>query len=170
MESIKSNIAGKMDREDDFHSEEEKPHMRPQFIYIDEQHEWRQEGDFTGGEHDYIHSFEKLRKGKYPLALRITTFVVSFWCLFAAILVFLIFLMGVVLGVVTLFRVEGINMRIRYLWNGVAKLLVFGCGLFVASFNPPYGIGLVLLYFMMKGQELNARLRDQLSRLQGMGK
>lgn len=50
---------------------------------------------------------------------------------------------------------------IRY-WKQLKKAVVIALGLFIATLSPAFGFGMILLYFVLQGEEINNSFLNQM--------
>jgi hypothetical protein len=123
----------------------------PDYIYVDEKSDEKTKGDF--GE-KYFTSLNNLNARTYPFALRLMT-------LFGAIILgFWMFLLGACLGVLALvsavffFQWKELNQLTHRFSKIVCRLFAISLSLLVATWDPAFGFGIILLYFMLQGEKL----------------
>lgn len=129
----------------------------PEYIYIDSKENFSQEEPFsTHYEHkEHRYSFEQLAHKEYPFVLRIVClFVASLVLSFTALVLFL-FMIFFFANAVTFFHFENFWKGTKQLWEQIKKLFVCGLGLTVAVVSPAFGLSMIMLYFVVKGSNMN---------------
>ena len=58
-------------------------------------------------------------------------------------------------SLISLRQIKPINGQVSKLWDSTCKTTMIAFGGLLTVFNPALGIGLVILYFMMRGDEMN---------------
>lgn len=135
-------------------SGDEQPKHHPQFIYIDETKERaKRQESLHKGKAEYIEKLQRLDSRKYPFIFR---FLSLLWCFaFAAgaVLLFLLVVLLMPIALLLLLRYRRLNAYIQKQWSLMCKLVVFAFGSLFAVVNPPYGFGIIILFFMLKGED-----------------
>lgn len=147
-------------------SEDEKHEKKkPEFIYIEDH---RVEGEFgpeaEGGYSEYFESIEKLGQAHYPWFLRMLTLLLSIGLAVWSVILALITLALAVLDLITLYKVDNFGKTGKRYRKMMSKTVVGALGCFVATFHPPFGFGIIVLYFMMLGERLS---QDMMSKMTG---
>lgn len=143
------------------HKEDSTKRNEPEIIYIDDISIEPELEESTAQEQFYS-SIHELGKGKhYPLFMRILTFFASL-----ALLILLPFFMlfaaahGLVAGLV-LFRNSASNAKARYYWKQLKKTIAVTLGLLIATISPSFGFGIIILYFLIQGEEIQNSFLNQ---------
>ncbi|MEC7839143.1 MAG: hypothetical protein VX777_03790 [Chlamydiota bacterium] len=124
---------------------------KPEFIYVGEEYiESEPKGEYR--QEDFYESFSQLHDIKPTIAVRVA-------CLIGSMLVFLLSLfMAACVLVSCIFVVGtlGLNQYCKIVlarhWIRFKNFFVIAGGTFVGVFSPLFGLGIVILYFMLKGQ------------------
>lgn len=126
-------------------------HHRPEFIIIDEEHyEETREGEPTG---HYYESFNKLHEIKPSMTIRLVCLFSSLVLSLYAALVGVFVLIALALTLVTLGQVKSAVLFLTNFWGLFIKLFVIVCGLFVGFFSPTFGLGVIVLFFVLQGDK-----------------
>lgn len=143
---------------DQFGSQEKR--KMPEFIVVEDATQ-QQEYFRPKGPEMSFQAFRNLEAGKYPLMLRVLFLGLSVIFGFLAFLFGVLLLVSLFLSAITLFQFQGSIDYNRQLWKRIKKVLVLALGFFVATFSPPLGLGIIMLYFMMLGEEINSFLKTR---------
>jgi hypothetical protein len=123
----------------------------PEFIYIEtENHE---EQGSRGYQEEFRASFDKMEGRNYPFSVRLVCLISALFLLFAVLLTTPFLLVFFLINLVTVFQLTAFWERTKQLWNAYRKLFVTLLGLFVAVFSPAFGLSIIMMYFMMRGQQ-----------------
>lgn len=123
---------------------------QPEFVVIsDEFKESASGGEFQYQSTGQYESFEKLRDIKPSFAVRFAFLLMSLIFYAAAFLGLFILLSLCLLVVVTLGQVKGLNRFTSNYWKTIRKVFVTGSGLLVAVVSPAFGLGIIVLYFIL---------------------
>lgn len=138
-----------------YRSDNNKPQHRPEFIYIDERKEReRREEVLSDKRSNYFTKLQEIDNIKYPFYMRIFTVIWSVLFALGAIAALVAF-MGVFLcAALCLFRWQRCNSVLAKLSDNFYKLLVFSLGTFIGTVSPPFGFGIIVLYFMLRGEDV----------------
>lgn len=144
------------------HEEPEKFEGKlPDAIYVDDVHQYEKRKTFSG-KMEYFEKIQKIEKGGYPFFLRIITAVggtlILVWSLLLA--VFTAFI--TVLVAVCFFASDQLNQNVKNLWKMLGRMCVFSLSLFIASFAPAFGFGVIALYMMMNGENVEASFMSRI--------
>lgn len=149
-------------------AKEDEP-VHPDIIFVDKTKQTHEEGEGqreeTFSQEQYYQSFQKLEEMRYPTALRVLTFFAAAGLVLAAGLLAVLSAFFFVLSAVTLFQVERLNQLAKIAWSGLQKVAAFFLGFFVATFSPALGFGIIILYFMLRGEGASDAI---LNRVMGM--
>lgn len=126
---------------------------KPEIIYLDASYEEEAEKGYE--QQRYWSAIGDLRKAHFPLGLRfLALFVGIIMGVFAAIAC-----VGAIVwfaaSLIALRQAAGFNTQAKKAWDLTCKCTTISFGCLLAVINPALGIGLVILYFMMTGQEMN---------------
>lgn len=140
------------DSKNPFSKNEEKRHF-PEFVYIDDdkQHDYEPHHE----EETAASSLQDLLKKKYPYNLRVITFFISFLALLLSSVSLIFLVLNTCLAALLFFQNERLNLNLKKCLRAFNKCLVFFLGFFVATFNPGFGFGIIILFFMMQGEQLS---------------
>ncbi len=127
----------------------------PEFIILDGGEEADFHTESSGEQSQYFEAINRLEGQRYPLFLRILFFLMSLGLILAVLFFLLGTLIAVVTGCLTLFRNETILAHLNKTWKTCKKLAAVALGVFVAAFSPPFGLGMILLYFVLHGENID---------------
>lgn len=128
---------------------------KPEFIYLDEHSEQYWEGE-TQGHAEYFESLNQLGKAHYPFTLRLFTFAASLVLGVCAIALLAASIVSFALSGLFLRTNEGLNATCRRYFGVFQKLVVFSLGTLIATFSPPLGLGMIVLFFMIRGEQIES--------------
>lgn len=129
----------------------EDENNKPEYIYVEE--EYYEEG--AKREQEIFEAFHNVRKSEFSLGVRIVALIIG---AFSAAIAFLAVFLSIgtfALALVTGFKNEGIYRLFTKCFNGLKLMLILTFGGFFGIFSPPLGIGFVLMYFLITGQNIN---------------
>jgi hypothetical protein len=141
------------------HTKEKPQFKRPEFILIDDRCGESQYTHFgADSSRKPNHSFQaekECKSSKGPLSLR-------FICLLGLIFCF-VFGLGMLiwsialtfLATISLFQNRGLNQGLQSLWKICANTFIAGFGFMLGLMSPTLGLGLLALYFSLKGELVN---------------
>ncbi len=132
-------------------NQEPKRHI-PEFIFLETEQDEPRKG-FRDTSEDFKQSFKTIQGQSYPAAIRLVFFFFAFVLVLFSMIITPIVLFFIVFNFLTLFKLETFNRNAQQLWNAYKKLLVMGVGLTLAVFSPPLGISVIMIYFMMRGEQ-----------------
>lgn len=137
---------------------EKKPErIVPEFVFLEKDIEDENLGATPQDPRQMFGSIETMAKGKHPFYLRILSFLGLFIMLAMALVAFALFLITLTLSLLFARQVNYFNVRASGAWNWFKKFLVFSLGCFVSIFNFSLGLGIVLMYFMLRGEKFQNR-------------
>ena len=58
------------------------------------------------------------------------------------------------LATLLFFQSEKVNGLVKSLWGLYRKALVYSLGTFAATFSPSFGFGIIVLYYMLRGESM----------------
>lgn len=126
---------------------------KPEFIIIDDA--GSSSGPFTGGFQDFT-GFNPAFKNKpvqYPFIVRLIFLLVSM-CAFGWIVGLLLSLILFLAGcVITLFQVKKLNVFLNTSWQFLKTSLAVFSGALMGVFYPPFGLGVIALYFALQDKK-----------------
>lgn len=103
----------------------------------------------------YYDTLNKLKVTPFSPGMRVLLFVLSLVMATAAIIVLCVALLYTVLSAILFFHSSNFNTMMQHSWRGVWKFLVFTVGLLLSVFNPVFGIGIIVLYFMVNNEKMD---------------
>lgn len=137
--------------------EENKEKHNPEYVVIDE---------IEGGPFEHnetISSFNRLKEIPAPFGLRLFFLLSSILLAFLTLLLFSFTLLFSLLSFAFFKKWQSLNELSSKLYRGFEKAGVFFLGMFIATFSPPFGIGIVILYFFLKGEALESDFLNNLT-------
>lgn len=140
------------------------PQKLPEFIYIDDiQIEPDQEESRKSTREENLYaSINELEKARYPWLLRVLTFFASLVLVVVIPILLIVVLCNALFAFGLLWKFEPFNKQtIRY-WKQLKKAVVIALGLFIATLSPAFGFGMILLYFVLQGEEINNNFLNQM--------
>lgn len=137
------------------HEEESAKRKLPEFVYVEEEGEWRQEEPFEHFKEHFSHSAEMMKKQHYPLALRIFCLIGSLFLFAFTFFVLIYVALSLVVNILTFFRMRGFWERTKSWWGALKKTFVTSSGLLVAVFSPAFGLAIIMVYFLLLGQSMD---------------
>lgn len=146
----------------------EKKIHRPEFIILQSDEGEDDLGAFATAHSEYYDSLKKLNKVQFSVPLRLVIALAFFVLLFLSVLALFFCSISLILSTVTLFMIKEMNANLYKSWKNVKKVLVFTVGLFLAIFSPALGLGLIVLYFMLLGEQLNKSFVSRLFKFRSM--
>ncbi len=141
---------------------DEPPKHQPEFIYIDERQERAKRAEsLQKASGAYIEKLQLIDNRKIPFIFRFLSLLWSFAFAAGAALLFVLCVVLFPIAILLFFRWERLNAFIKRQWTLMGKLLVFSIGTLIATVNPPYGFGIIVLYFVLRGEDIenNALMR-----------
>ncbi len=129
---------------------------QPEFVFVSEE----SKDTISGGQFKYqsggkYESFEKLHDIK-------ASFPVRFACLFSSVILFTAAFFGIfillalcTLVLFSLGRFRSLNNFTKNYWGTIRKVFVTASGLLVAVFSPAFGLGIIVLYFILVAGGMN---------------
>ncbi|WP_213156016.1 hypothetical protein [Neochlamydia sp. AcF65] len=106
---------------------------------------------------EIFESVQSLSQGNYPSYLRMVAFLATLVMALGSILALIITLCLGTISLVLLRQFVGVNKQTSLAWRCFKKMLIFTLGCFVCIFHLSYGIGLILMYFLLTGEAVNSR-------------
>jgi hypothetical protein len=137
---------------------EEKPKkvLEPEYEILDGKQDENIKDNSKTQQGEYVDVLSSLRQHHFPFAIRILIFLTVIGIAVAALFAAVLALINTALAGILFFQNEQINIQMRKSWRNVGKLLVFTLGLIIAVFNPPFGFGIIVIYLMLRGENLNS--------------
>lgn len=103
----------------------------------------------------YYDTLNKLKTTPFSPGMRVLLFLLSLVMAIATIVVLCVALIYTLLAAVSFFQSSNFNAMMRQSWKGVWKFLVFTMGFLLGVFSPAFGIGIVVLYFMVHNEKMD---------------
>lgn len=126
---------------------------QPEYVILDKEEEQPQQ-QYAKEQADYLTTLHKIGQLRFGLGLRILCLLAAGIAAIATAIIAVLALIVVAMGAITLFLSKDINAQVLKALRNVRKLLVITFGLFLAVFSPALGLGMIVLYFMLKGESL----------------
>ena len=138
---------------------------QPEYVILDkEEDEARKDEGYAKEQADYLTTLHKIGQMKFGVGLRILCLLAAFFVALATVFIAALSLIAVAMGALTLFLSKEVNTQVLKALNNVRKLFVITFGLLIAVFSPALGLGLIVLYFMLKGESLQQDLINKVVR------
>lgn len=132
----------------------ETPTDNPKVVLLDaESHDGQQSGYF-----EYQETIQTLQGQGFPIYLRVVALVFASVLSAIALCLAAVTCMAVLLFLLTLGMSTPIKNMAAKVWLMLRKCLVFTLGLFLAVFNPSFGLGIIALYFMLRGEKMDINI------------
>ena len=126
----------------------------PEFIIIDQNETIEDLGSTKRFETEDILDAIPLTNKKQPFYFRIFGIFGTLTFAFIALLILFFAIFYFALSLVLFRQSSLINKQTRSTWNFFKKMVVFALGCFVMIFNLSFGLGIILIYFMLKGEDM----------------
>ncbi len=171
MGSIKLSIEGRIalimdtenkDREDGeerkFRPEDSSNAVhKPEFVFLGEEYEElegsRESRAEFESEGDYFRSFGQLKDVKATFTVRLMCLVSSMVLWIASLFMGVLVVVGLAATLATFGQVDGTRRFMGSSWRRFKNFFVIGCGLAVGFLSPVFGLGIVILYFVLQSDE-----------------
>jgi len=126
---------------------------RPEFIIIqEERYEEGHEGEGTHQQSSsYYESLNKLHEIKPTATIRIACFISSLMLFLYTAFIGFLMLITLALTIITLGQAKRAVRVSVNLWSLFVKLIVISSGLLVGVFSPTFGLGIIILFFVLQG-------------------
>ncbi|NGX43689.1 MAG: hypothetical protein K940chlam7_01989 [Chlamydiae bacterium] len=136
-------------------NEGEKPQERklPDFIFVEEE-EGSHGESYTSFQEQFYRSTGLMEKRSYSVALRFAFLVCSLFLLFIFCIALPFVIIFFLLNLLTLFKAMAYWERTKQLWGKAKTVFVTAMGLLIAVFSPPFGMAVIMVYFLLKGQSM----------------
>jgi len=133
----------------------------PEIIYIDDVYVEPETNESTSQQQLYS-SINQLEKTHYPFFLRIITFFAAL-ALALVLPLFALFVAahGLIAGLL-LFKNATSNTKALYYWRQLKKTAVVMLSLLIATISPSFGLGMIVLYFVLQGEEIHNSFLNQM--------
>ncbi|MEM1282647.1 MAG: hypothetical protein AAGG81_03755 [Chlamydiota bacterium] len=123
---------------------------QPEFVVVTEEYkESVSEGQYKYQSGKQYETFEKLNDIRPSFPIRFACLFSSFILFCATIFGFCVFLLFCLSVCLTFGQVESLNNFTKSYWGTIRKVFVTAVGLLVAVFSPAFGLGIIVLYFIM---------------------
>jgi len=103
----------------------------------------------------YYETLTKLKTMSFSLGMRVVLFLLALVMATAAVAVLCIALIYTVLAAASFFQSSNVTTMMQQSWKGVWKFLVLTAGFLLGVFTPVFGIGIVVLYFMVHNEKMD---------------
>jgi hypothetical protein len=130
--------------------EQDRVKHEPEYVVVDE----IEEGVFE--ERESISSIKQLHEVKVPFSFRLLFLMSSLAFGFLAFFLLSMTLLFGGLSLIFLTKNSTINSFFKMCLKGFQKTSIFCLGLFIGTFSLTYGLGLIILFFFLKGEALDA--------------
>ncbi len=137
----------------------------PKFIFIGDeqsstahQHHHRahaEAGETSTPKQDPFLTAQSLVTKNYPWIMRALTFIISILGVMLAFGILVLCATMVIIAGGLLFQYEEANKTLISYWKSFRRTLVCSWALFIASFSPSLGFGILFLYFALQGEKMN---------------
>lgn len=153
----------------DSNDESEKPKQEkklPEFIFLDDDsHEASQKlGTHRQDPEQVFGSIQTIAKRRHPLYLRLLAFFGTLVLFAVSIFLFAIALFVFILSLLLFRQSSYMNEQASVSWKSFKKSAVFTLGCFVCIFNLSFGVGIVLMYFMLSGEKFDNRFVQEFTK------
>lgn len=139
----------------------------PDFIYVDQTHEDPSKiGSTQQDTQKMFGSIQSMSKGNQPFYLRILALICSCLIFLGSFIILFGFLIYLSLSLIAFRQSTFLNQQTAIGWRAYKKTMVFALGSFICVFNISFGVGIVLMYFMLTGEKLNSRMMDEFTKHQ----
>lgn len=135
-------------------SEEKEERKMPEFIFVEEgkTEDGKKYGEFK---EEFQESVHKMEDRAYPISVRIVCLIMALF-LSIIVLISIPFLLGFLsINLVTFFQMGPFWERTQQFLETFKKLFVTVLGLIIAFFSPAFGLSVIMVYFMMRGQQMD---------------
>lgn len=159
------------DEESEKLHDQEKPQPErklPEFIFVDSDLE--DKAPKIGIPHQdpkqIFGSVQTIAKRQQPFYLRILFFLATFVMIVLSTFILVIALISMALSLLFLRQSKYFNEGASSSWRSFKKAIVCTLGCIVSIFNLSFGVGIVLMYFMLSGEKLDNRFVQQFTKHQ----
>lgn len=136
---------------------------QPEYIILDKEEEQPQNQQ-SKEQADYLATLQKIGQLQFGFGLRFLCLIAGLVAAVATVIVGALALIVFGIGLITLFMSKEINEQVVKALRNVRKLLVITFGLFLAVLSPALGLGMIILYFMLKGEALQQDIVNRVIR------
>lgn len=127
-------------------NEKKEPKFKlPEFIDIEE--ETGKEEKFS--KEEIYEIFQKLPLGYYPLQHRLLMLFLSILTLVISGFFLFFFVISLIFSIATFFKLKMFKSNVGILWKNARRMAALSVGFAVAVLSPPFGIGIIMLYFIL---------------------
>lgn len=130
---------------------------QPEYIILDKEEE-EPKHQYAKEQADYLATLHKIGQMRFGVGLRILCLLGGVVAAIATTIVAALSLIVVAMGAITLFLSKDINEQVLKALRNVRKLIVITFGLLLAVLSPALGLGMIILYFMLKGESIQQDL------------
>jgi uncharacterized membrane protein YqaE (UPF0057 family) len=143
----------------------EEERKRPEIIYIDAIEDDEDVREKTKGPENLLNgsALFALKDAHFPFALRILAIIVGAVAALIAAIGFVGSAVWFAISLVMFRQMESANAQALKAWRAACKWTVITLGCVLAVFNPPLGVGLILLFFMYRGEEMSGAILSRFS-------
>ena len=128
----------------------------PEFVILDgTEDEAKPHPDLLESQREYLEAISRLGSHHYSFPLRFMLFLMSLGVGLAALFYLFATFMALVVSSLTFFSLETQVAHLKKCWKGCKKLAIVALGILVAVFSPPFGLGMILLYFLLHGENID---------------
>lgn len=126
----------------------------PEFIIVEDDQTTGQKTESQKDTSSYA-SFEELSSVRFPFAVRVASFGLSFLMFMSAIAAAIgLFFTGCLI-LITFGYYDKAKLIFKRCHNWWRKAIVLSLGFFVAVFSPSFGFAIIIIYFLMLGEKIN---------------
>lgn len=139
----------------------------PEFVFVDQGPRDEKEKIGATPHEDpkqMFSSIQTIAKGKQPFHLRILAFLGTFVMLLGCAIILFFTLIFALFSLIFLRQSSYMNEQVSIAWRIFKKAVVFTLGCFVCVFNLSFGMGIILMYFMLSGESINQRFMQEFMR------
>lgn len=134
---------------------------KPDIIYVDAVDEDEVNRGYK--EQKYHSAIEGLKNAHFPVGLRILGAIVGAFAGMVTAFALIGGLFWLAVSLLALRQSEGMNAQAAKTLKFTGKCALITFGSFLTIFSPALGVGLIMLYFMINGEEMNGFLFSRFS-------
>lgn len=135
--------------------EQKTQYKRPEFVLIDDRSGKSQSTyfgpDSTRKPDDFFKGEQSESAKKSPISLRFVCLLGFIFCLVFGLGIFLWSIVVTVLATLSFFQNRQLNEGVRSFWKIYTNTVIAGLGFALGMLSPTLGLGLLALYFSLKG-------------------
>src|ERR1700733_8987960 len=135
----------------------------PEFVYVDVDRE-DEAKKFSGFEEQYFRSFQALKHKGSSISVRITCLLGSLLLIVTVAFAVPFLLLFAILNALTFFKMKLFWLQTKKLWMYLKRALVVTLGFAVAVFSPSFGLTIIMIYFLLQGQQMENQFMMKLMR------